>query len=222
MGMGVLFHNSKELYLSLYYSYTEMKKLVILVFSCALQFTYGSEPNIDGTIIANAKSPMDRRDPRLFFGTTTTSTSTTSLVTYCFSTTGTVSANCRRKKRAIYDAPNDEGYIIDGEHLSKEELTKLVSPSSTTKSVKDTLRRNERSARESKMGQQSVPLSKIEELNQLANVRTSPDTHAEARFFLFYWYTSTVTSTSTTYTTTKTFTLTVCTPSTNFSYAACG
>ena len=45
-----------------------MKKLVILVFSCALQFTYGSEPNIDGTIIANAKSPMDRRDPRLFFG----------------------------------------------------------------------------------------------------------------------------------------------------------
>ena len=65
---SVLFHNSKELYLSLYYSYTEMKKLVILVFSCALQFTYGSEPNIDGTIIANAKSPMDRRDPRLFFG----------------------------------------------------------------------------------------------------------------------------------------------------------
>ena len=59
------------------------------------------------------------------------------------------------------------GYIIDGEHLSKEELTKLVSPSSTTKSVKDTLRRNERSARESKMGQQSVPLSKIEELNQV-------------------------------------------------------
>ena len=115
------------------------------------------------------------------------------MVTYCFSTTGTVSANCRRKKRAIYDAPNDEGnvpkfsivkyskslsyyytktlynagYIIDGEHLSKEELTKLVSPSSTTKNVKDTLRRNERSARESKMGQQSVPLSKIEELNQV-------------------------------------------------------
>ena len=59
---------------------------------------------------------------------------------------------------------------------------------------------------------------------QLANVRTSSsaDSPAEARFFLFYWYTSTVTSTSTTYTTTKTFTLTVCTPSTNFSYAACG
>merc|ERR1711997_1358935 len=173
-------------------------------------------------IIANAKSPMDRRDPKLFFGTTTTSTSTTSLVTYCFSTTGTVSANCRRKKRAIYDAPNDEGYIIDGEHLSKEELTKLVSPSSTTKNVKDTLRRNERSARESKMGQQSAPLSKIEELNQLANVRTSSDKQAEARadprFFLFYWYTSTVTSTKTTYSTTKTFTLTVCTPTTNFAY----
>ena len=59
------------------------------------------------------------------------------------------------------------GYIIDGEHLTKEELTHLVSPSSTTKSVKDTLQRNERSARESKMGQQSIPLSKIEELNQV-------------------------------------------------------
>ena len=114
------------------------------------------------------------------------------MVTYCFSTTGTVSANCRRKKRAINDAPNDEGnmqldfkfkkisrlnslikkilnvgYIIDGEHLTKEELTHMVSPSSTTKSVKDTLERNVRSPRESKMGQQSVPLSKIEELNQV-------------------------------------------------------
>ena len=67
------------------------------------------------------------------------------------------------------------GYIIDGEHLSKEELTKLVSPSSTTKSVKDTLRRNERSARESKMGQQSVPLSKIEELNQVCSIYLNVD-----------------------------------------------
>ena len=59
------------------------------------------------------------------------------------------------------------GYIIDGKHLTKEELTHMVSPSSTTKSVKDTLERNVRSPRESKMGQQSMPLSKIEELNQV-------------------------------------------------------
>ena len=124
------------------------------------------------------------------------------MVTYCFSTTGTISKNCRRKKRAINDAPNDEGnytkllsffkylhiqahylkrdilnvgYIIDGEHLTKEELTHLVSPSSTTKSVKDTLQRNERSARESKMGQQSVPLSKIEELNQVCSIYLNVD-----------------------------------------------
>ena len=45
----------------------------------------------------------------LLFQTTSTSTSTTSMVTYCFSTTGTISKNCRRKKRAINDAPNDEG-----------------------------------------------------------------------------------------------------------------
>ena len=43
----------------------------------------------------------------------------------------------------------------------------MVSPSSTTKSVTDTLERNVRSPHESKMGQQSVPLSKIEELNQV-------------------------------------------------------
>ena len=57
--------------------------------------------------------------------------------------------------------------MIDGEHLTKEDLSKLVSPSSTTKSAKDTLIRNERSVPESKMEQQSVPLSKMEELNQV-------------------------------------------------------
>ena len=56
-----------------------MKKLVILFFSCAIQITYGSElqnlsePNsiqgsMESDILANAKSPMARRDPRLFFG----------------------------------------------------------------------------------------------------------------------------------------------------------
>ena len=54
--------------------------------------------------------------------------------------------------------------MIDGEHLTTEDLSKLVSPSSTIKSAKDTLTRNET---ESKMGQQSVPLSKMEELNQV-------------------------------------------------------
>ena len=134
------------------------------------------------------------------------------MVTYCFSTTDTVSANCRRKKRAINDAPNDEGnmqldfkfkkisrpnsliikkilnvgYIIDGEHFTKEELTHMVSPSSTTKSVKDTLERNVRSPRESKMGQHSVPLSKIEELNQV-NIMMS-DIHFIKTFYLYYYF----------------------------------
>ena len=70
---SVSFRNSKKVYQSLccatvIFTYIVMKKLIILVFSCALQLTYGSEPNIEGTIIANAKSPMDRRDPKLFFG----------------------------------------------------------------------------------------------------------------------------------------------------------
>ena len=58
-----------------------MKKFVILFFSCAiLQFTYGSDlqnlqsdPNsiqgsMESDVLVNAKSPMARRDPRLFFG----------------------------------------------------------------------------------------------------------------------------------------------------------
>merc|ERR1719150_1629074 len=159
--------------------------ILIFIFAWTSSLSYGSklerwtDPNVEGSIQPNALADASRQ-PKLFFETTTTSTSTTSLVTYCFSTTGTVSAKCRRKKRAINDAPHDEGYIIDGEHLTKEDLTKLVSPSSTTKSVKDTLIRNERSARESKMGQQSAPLSKIEELNQLANVRTSSSADSPA------------------------------------------
>ena len=134
------------------------------------------------------------------------------MVTYCFKTTGTVSKNCRRKKCAINDAPNDEGnmqldfkfkkisrpnsliikkilnvgYIIDGEHFTKEELTHMVSPSSTTKSVKDTLERKVRSPRESKMGQQSMPLSKIEELNQV-NIMMS-DIHFIKTFYLYYYF----------------------------------
>ena len=47
----------------------------------------------------------------LYFQTTTTATTTTSLVTYCFSVQGAIAANCRRKKRAINDAPNNEGRL---------------------------------------------------------------------------------------------------------------
>ena len=54
-----------------------MKKIVILFFSCAIQFTYGSElenlsdPNsiqgsMESDILVNPKSPMARRDPRFF------------------------------------------------------------------------------------------------------------------------------------------------------------
>ena len=71
----------------------------------------------------------------------------------------------------------------------------------------------------------SMNLSKLDELNQIANVKTSKDiveSRADPRFFLFYWYTSTVTTTSTSYTTTLTFSLTVCTFAGSFSYSACG
>ena len=85
----------------------------------------------------------------------------------------------------------------------------------TTKKVKREAERNDK----------SLALSKLEELNQLANVKTSRnmvESRADPRFFLFYWYTSTITTTTTSFSTTLTFSLTVCTPAGSFSYSACG
>merc|ERR1711902_237098 len=95
----------------------------------------------------------------------------------------------------------------------QDDLKNMISPSSSNANQNVKEARNER----------SLNLSKLEQLNQLANVKTSESTDAiEPRFFLFYWYTSTVTTTTTSFSTTKTFTLTLCTPAAGFSYSACG
>ena len=84
---------------------------------------------------------------------------------------------------------------------------------------------NKKVKREAERNDKSLALSKIDELNQLANVKTSKnivESRADPRFFLFYWYTSTIYTTTTSYSSTLTFSLTVCTPSGTFSYSACG
>ena len=100
-------------------------------------------------------------------------------------------------------------------HLDSNTIIPTSSKQKTSEKVKRGAERNGK----------SLALSKIDELNQLANVKTSKDvieSRADPRFFLFYWYTSTITTTTTSYSSTLTFSLTVCTPAGTFSYSACG
>lgn len=167
-------------------------------------------PEVEGSIQPNALRSASR-NPKLFFGTTTTTTSTSSGVTYCFSNPASVTTSCR-KKRHIDDSPIED-YLSFDPSLIKP--AKSREPREANRGVKGGPRND-----------QSRNFSKLEELNQLANVRMAgkeaKEERIEPRFFLFYWYTSTVTSTTTTYTTTKTFTISLCYPSTSFSYAICG
>merc|ERR1712241_79535 len=147
-----------------------------------------------------------------FFGTTTTSTSVLTTSTFCYKT-DTISASCRKRKRSItLDNP------IEGAKYHLDSRMIFPSSSANKKSITE-------DKREPTRNDKSLPISKLEELNQIANVRASDknvDERVDPRFFLFYWYTSTITTTSTPYSTTKTFTLTKCTPAAGFAYAACG
>ena len=50
------------------------------------------------------------RSARLFFVSSSSTTRTVNSLTYCYSTVGTISAACGRKKRAIIDGHEDEKY----------------------------------------------------------------------------------------------------------------
>ena len=76
-----------------------MKYLIALVLCfCVLAIT-AQEDNQE-----KAKS----RSARLFFVSSSSTTTTVNTLTYCYSTAGTISAACRRKKRAIIDNLYDE------------------------------------------------------------------------------------------------------------------
>ena len=71
-------------------------------------------------------------------------------------------------------------------------------------------KKSEKVKRAAERNDKSLALSKLDELNQIANVKTSKDiveSRADPRFFLFYWYTSTITTTTTSYSSTLTFSL---------------
>merc|ERR1712045_47782 len=119
---------------------------------------------------------MGSRNPKLFFGTTTTVTSTLSTTTACY-TTGTVTTSCSKKKRSISDEP------IEG----LEDASKIM-PSSGTGVIKE----HHKEKRESNK-KASRRSSKVMDLNKL--MVESKEAKIEPRFLFFYWYTSTITST---------------------------
>merc|ERR1712154_256683 len=160
------------------------------------------DPSIESSVEPSALKSASR-NPKLFFGTTTTVTSTLSTTTACY-TTGTVTTSCSKKKRSISDEP------IEG----LEDASKIM-PSSGTEVTKEHYKEKRKSNKKS-----SRRSSKVMDLNKL--MAESKEAKIESRFLFFYWYTSTITSTSTSYTSTTTFTLTACTPAGSFAYAACG
>merc|ERR1712154_742214 len=163
------------------------------------------DPSIESSVEPSALKSASR-NPKLFFGTTTTVTSTLSTTTACY-TTGTVTTSCSKKKRSISDEPI-EGF---------EDASKIM-PSSGAASLKE----HKIEKREDKSSlKTSHRSSKVMDLNKLM-AEGKEETRIEPRFLFFYWYTSTITSTSTSYTSTTTFTLTACTPAGSFAYAACG
>merc|ERR1711976_1078592 len=116
-----------------------------------------------------------------------------------------ISTTCDRKKRSIDDSPIDD----------EDNHPDMISPTSY-------IRKNYPDEHEEITRQKrSNALTKLEELNKLANVRVAQDAKVEPRFFL-YWVTSTVTATSTTTTKSLTISISSCTPSGSFSLTLCG
>merc|ERR1712154_637047 len=82
-------------------SQIKMKYLSALVFCFFVLAITAQEDNQE-----KAKS----RSARLFFVSSSSTTTTVNTLTYCYSTAGTISAACRRKKRAILNGQEDEKY----------------------------------------------------------------------------------------------------------------
>merc|ERR1711944_233566 len=61
------------------------------------------DPSIESSVEPSALKSASR-NPKLFFGTTTTVTSTLSTTTACY-TTGTIASSCSKRKRSISDEP---------------------------------------------------------------------------------------------------------------------
>merc|ERR1712038_11732 len=121
-----------------------------------------------------------KRDPKLFFVLTTSSTSTLSTSTLCYSTAGlgSSSGTCKKKKKSIALAGYDWSHSED------------ISPSKIENDEEDDVSIDPKLD----SGIETINARKGRQNNNIFN-------------FLLYWITTTSTSTSTTFTRTRTLTL---------------
>merc|ERR1712117_29058 len=56
---------------------------------------------------SQVEEPKSARKPKLFFVSSSSTTSTVNTVTFCYTTSGTITAACKRKKRSILDGFDD-------------------------------------------------------------------------------------------------------------------
>jgi len=153
------------------------------------------------TAVAAKELQTERRNPRLFWvsSSTTTSTSTISTTTMCYTAANlnaitACAANGRRKRSIITDP-------ITG---VKVDLVNYVDPSATSKNKRDIREVEEELEKDIESGKDELK-----------------DEDGEGRFLL-YWYTSTTTSTTSTTSFTATSYISVsCTPS-SFTMSVCG
>merc|ERR1712117_555168 len=130
-----------------------------------------------------ASAAEKSRHPRLFFVSSSSTTSTLSTTTLCYSTTGTgftTTACAGRKKRAIYTDP------VTGELRGLEDI---IQP------------------------QEPVSFEEKEKANEDELIESGRKEYEREGKFLLYWKTTTTTSTFTTYTATTTIGALGCTPS---------
>ena len=145
---------------------------------------------------------------------TTTTISTTGA---CYTTAAAITTSCSKKKRSIIDTGPIQASLKNPKiipaltFVEEYEQPKIIGYSVQYPNKTRT--------------EKSFDLSKLQELNQVADVQMGREEIVQPRFIdqYLYWFTTTTTSTLTSYTKTTTFTIDGCTPAGNdFVYSACG
>merc|ERR1712024_11543 len=131
-----------------------------------------------------AEEVLISRNPRLYYVSTTTSTSTLSTSSVCFVqfATGDQLLICGRKKRNIPAIDDKAPDMMDREHIHPAPVDKLEEV--------------------------------IDDLSEIADVTSSKQIDSREEKFLNYWMTTTVTWTYTSYTATSSIASVYCTPPT--------
>ena len=153
-----------------------------------------------------------------YLQTSTVTTTTISTTGACYTTAAAITTSCSKKKRSIIDTGPIQASLKNPKIFPA--LTQIIEEEEKPEIVGFSVNysRNEKS-------EKSLDLSKLQELNQVADVKMGTEEVIQPRFIdqYLYWFTTTTTSTFTSYTKTTTFTISGCTPAGgDFEYSACG